>query len=180
MNWPPGNEIVIDANVFRHMCDRHPEFNVDGQCTILLGRLASQLCILLVDNAGLFYHEWFEIVKDQFGRESEIGGEIAVLRYWADRQNHSVRNISSTDELASLIKGVIREKERFDCAYVYLSFNNGRVLITNDLEHIIRWPHKKKEKVLRRDRLLKGAADHIQAGVAILTSCEAYACMEGD
>ena len=115
-----------------------------------------------------------------FGILSEIGGEIAVLRYWADRQNHSVRNISSTDELASLIKGVIREKERFDCAYVYLSFNNGRVLITNDLEHIIRWPHKKKEKVLRRDRLLKGAADHIQAGVAILTSCEAYACMEGD
>lgn len=178
MSWPAANEIVIDTNVFRHMCDRDPEFNEDGHCVVLLGKLAAQLCILLVDNAGMFYHEWNSIVASQFNRESEIGGEIAVLKYWADPQFHSVRDVSSTDGLAKVIKGVIRENERFDRAYVYLAYNNGRVLITNDLEHIVRWPKKKPEKALRRDRLLRDAGDYIQSGAAILISREAHACME--
>ncbi len=58
MNWPPGNEIVIDTNVFRHMCGSRPIFNGDGHCVVLLGNLASKVCVLLVDSAGYFYHEW--------------------------------------------------------------------------------------------------------------------------
>lgn len=178
MNWPPKNEIIIDTNVFRHMCDRDPNFNGDGHCVVLLGNLASQICVLLVDSAGYFYHEWGQIVERQFKRESEIGGEIAVLRYWADRQYHDVRDVSKTDDLAKAIKAVIHENEPADRAFVYLAFSNGRVLVTNDLEHIVQWPRDRPEKKLRRDRLFKEAKKLVQPEAEILLSHEANARME--
>lgn len=177
MNWPPENEIVIDTNVFRHMCDRNPRFNGDGHCLVLLGSLAAKVCTLLVDDKGHFYHEWTQIVASQFQRESEIGGEIAVLRYWADRQHHAVRTISTKDDLAKAIKAVIHENEPADRAYVYVALSNGRILVTNDLEHIVQWPKDRQEKKQRRDRLFKDARRHIQPNAEILLSSEAHARM---
>jgi len=180
MTWPVGNEIVIDTNVFKHLCDRDAKYNHDGHCGILLAGLAMQSCILLIDDAGLFLHEFNEIVRPQFSRESEIAGEIAILRYWADPGNYSAKEIKEQKQLIFAIRSVIVENERADRAFVYMAFNNGRVLVTNDESHIVIWPVKKKEKGgERRTRLMKACKAYINQGADILFSCEAYACFEG-
>ena len=121
-------------------------------------------------------------MEGQFKRVSEIGGEIAVLRYWADKQYHAVRKISKTDNLAKAIKAVIHENEPADRAYVYVALSNGRILVTNDLEHIVQWPKDRQEKKQRRDRLFKDkdARKQIQPNAGILLSSEAYAHMESE
>ncbi len=177
MTWPIGNEIVIDTNVFKHLCDRDVKYNSDGHCSFLLGGLAMQNCVLLIDDAGLFLHEFNAIVRPQFERESEIAGEIAILRYWADPGNYSVKEISEHKQLIAAIKTVIVENERADRAFVYLAFRNGRVLVTNDESHIVIWPIKKKEKGgERRTRLVKACKAYLNQGAEILFSSEAYNC----
>jgi hypothetical protein len=90
-----------------------------------------------------------------------------------------MRDISRTDELAKAIKTVIHEKrEPADRVFVYLALSNGRILITNDLEHIVRWPKDRPERKYRRDRLFKEAKDLIQPEAEILLSHEAIARME--
>ena len=178
MSWPLGNEILIDTNVFKHLCDKDPKFNPDGHVGVLLAVLAANSCVLLVDDAGLFRHEFQEIVAPQFNR-SEIAGEIAILRYWADPGNQAPREITSNKQLIDLIKTVIIENERADRAFVYIAFSNGRVLVTNDEKHIVIGPPTKKEKGGdRRNRLMNAAKKHVVNGAALLFSQEAHACLE--
>lgn len=180
MTWPVGNEIVIDTNVFKHLCDRDAKFNPDGHCSVLLAGLAMRNCVLLIDDAGLFLHEFNAIVKPQFERESEIAGEIAILRYWADPGNYAAKEIDEHKQLMAAIKTVIVENERADRAFVYLAFRNGRALVTNDESHIVIWPVKKKEKGgERRVRLLKACKAYISQGAEILFSFEACNCFGG-
>lgn len=176
MTWPSENEILIDTNVFKHLCDRDPNHNGDGHVGVLLSVLASRKCVLLIDDAGLFRHEFREIVEPQFRRASEIAGEIAILRYWADPSNYEERETARNRDLVKLIKKVIIENERADRAFVYIALSNGRVLVTNDKTHIVEGPATKKERGgNRRTRLFNIAKKHVVNGAAILLSREAHA-----
>ena len=178
MTWPNGNQIVIDCNVFVHLCTRDAKYNPDGHVLILLGKLAVKSCTLLVDDEGLFRHEYATQLSGHLKKESEIGSELAILRYWLDSGNQSEREVGANKELMKAICDVIIEKERADRAYVYVSFSTGTVLVSNDETHVVVGPASKKEKRgQRRNRMAKGAKKHLVQGAEILFSSEAAQCL---
>jgi hypothetical protein len=179
MTWPPGNQILIDTNVFKHLCDKDKRFNPDGNVDKLLSWLLGIRCRLLVDDQGLFRREFEDIVGPLFKKEPELEREVYLLRYWSHIDNQDEAEITENRELINIIKGVIIEKERIDIAFVYISLSLGRVLVSNDGDHIVLGPASKKHKDGdRRSRLNKDAKKQSVKGSAILFSWEALGCLE--
>lgn len=172
MSWPPENQILIDCNVFVHLCTRDENFNADGHVSTLLASLAAESCTLLVDDGGAFKHEYDSFVTPHFQRESEVGADIPVLRYWMDPQNHTERRASGNRQLSRAIATVIVENEQADRAYVYISFSEGSVLVTNDENHIVLGPRHLRNPE-RRQRLFTAARRQVAEGAAIMFSREA-------
>ncbi|TWU46498.1 hypothetical protein Poly59_54710 [Rubripirellula reticaptiva] len=179
MSWPPGNQILIDTNVFKHLCDKNAKYNPDGNVDNLLSRLLTSGCRLIVDDQNLFREEFERIVAPQFEREFETEREVYLLRYWADIGNQDEQEIKKNQDLIKAIRRVIIENERTDIAYVYLAFTHGRVLVSNDGNHIVLGPPAKQPRDGdRRTRLRKYAKRHMKKGCAVLFSYEANACLE--
>ena len=179
MTWPPGNQILIDTNIFKHLCDKDEKFNPDGNVDRLLSGLMGISCRLLVDDQGLFRREFKEIVGPLFKKEFELEREVYLLRYWSHIDNQVECEIAVSRELINVIKDVIIEKERIDIAFVYIALSRGRVLVSNDADHIVLGPPSKKHKDGdRRTRLKKSAKRYSEKGCAILFSREALGYLE--
>jgi hypothetical protein len=179
MTWPAGNQILIDTNVFKHMCDKDKNFNADGNVDRLLSGLMKLNCRLVVDDQGLFRKEFEHIVGPQFKKEFESESEVYLLRYWSSIDNQDESEIKANGELNRIIKQVIIENERVDIAYVYIAFSLGRALVSNDRDHIVLGPSSKMERDGdRRTRLKKNAKKHMEKGCEILFSHEALDRLE--
>lgn len=173
MTWPPNNQIVVDCNVFKHLFSHDQRYNPDGHVTLLLGHLATVECKLLVDDEGVFRHEYSAHVASLL-LQSEIGPEIAILRYWLEIGNQDAREVRANRQLRQAIQSVIIENERADRAYVYVSFANGAVLVSNDEMHVVIGPPQSEgNRLPRRDRLVRAARRHVVDGAEILLSREA-------
>lgn len=69
---------------------------------------------------------------------------------------------------------IIEKKEKVDRTFVAVAFSRGKVLVTNDVEHILDGPDREKKLGPRRSRLIKQTKKHRPAGAEILTSREAH------
>lgn len=179
MTWPPGNQILIDTNVFKHLCDKDERFNPDGNVDRLLSGLMGIRCRLLVDDQGLFRREFEEIVGPLFKKEFELEQEVYLLRYWSHVDNQDECEIAVSRELIKVIKKVIIENERVDIAFVCIASSRGRVLVSNDGDHIVLGPPSKVQRDGdRRTRLKKYSKKLSEKGFDILFSWEALECLE--
>lgn len=163
--------------MFVHLCTRDANYNADGHVSTLLASLAAGSCTFLVDVGGAFKHEYDSFVAPHFQKESEIGADIPVLRYWMDPQSHSQRPTSGNRQLRDAIATVIIENERADRGYVYISFSEGSVLVTNDENHIVLGPRHLRNPEWRQ-RLVAAARRHVADGAAILFSREAVTMLD--
>ncbi|MCY2995706.1 MAG: hypothetical protein NTY19_48840 [Planctomycetota bacterium] len=105
----------------------------------------------------------------------QTGNELEVLRYWMSPDNQTEVNVSPTGELMQAIKRVIHEQsEKVDRFFVAVAFTRGRILVTNDMLHIVEGPDRERKLGHRRDRLRKAAKKHSSAGAEILDGREAH------
>ena len=82
--------------------------------------------------------------------------------------------MSHNDPLMITIKGILAKGETVDCIFVYVAFKCGRILITNDREHIIEGrPQKRLER--RKVLLQKTRNYRPKQKSEILSSSEAVA-----
>ena len=166
------NEVAIDTNVFQHLLN--PQNNVDSHINRLLEYLVRERVALIVDDQSLIASEYKQQLERRLGASNDIRNEVQILRYWVlHASRHSV-SVNEKDGLMKEIYEVIVEvSEDVDRTFVYVALQQGTVLISNDLRHIVRGPVDEPEP--RRTRLLSNTEDLRPDGADILTSQEAYA-----
>lgn len=169
------NEVAIDTNVFQHLLN--PQNNVDSHINRLLEYLIMQRTILVVDEHGLIADEYKQQLERRLGESNDTRNEIQILRYWIlHAQRHRV-SVNDNDCLMQAIYAVIfEESENVDRIFVYVAFQQGTTLVSNDLRHIVRGPADESEP--RRDRLLNNTAGLRSDDPHILTSQEAHAAIQ--
>ena len=166
------NEVAIDTNVFQHLLN--PQNNINSHINRLLERLINARTTLVVDALGLIAGEYLQQLGRRLGESDDVGNEIRILRYWVRQAPRRTVSVDENDSLMRAIYGVIIEvSENVDRAFVYVAFQQGTTLISNDLRHIVRGPASESEP--RRDRLLTGTQGLRPEGGQILTSQEAQA-----
>ena len=166
------NEVAIDTNVFQHLLN--PQNNADSHINRLLEYLIRQGTALVVDNQGLIAGEYLQQLGRRLGESDDVGNEIRILRYWVRQAPRQSVSVDENDALMKAIYDVIVEvSENVDRTFVYVAFQQGTTLISNDLGHIVRGPADEPEP--RRERLLSSTEGLRPSGAQILTSQEADA-----
>ena len=175
MNGLTSDTVIIDSNIFEHFVGRHRDFNPDGHLGELLGRLLLDRIQLAIDLRGEIEREYQAIVEPMIRSGSQTGNELEVLRYWMNPDNHTAVEVSAEGPLMKAIKSVLHEtKEKVDRFFVAVAFTKGRILVTNDVLHIVEGPNHEKRLGHRRDRLRKAARKHLSDGAEILVGREAH------
>lgn len=167
--------VAIDTNVFQHLLNR--QNNPDGHINILLERLIGARVSLVVDNEGLIAGEYNQQLKRRLGEVSDQRTELQILRYWFSNAKRITLRLDQNDELKKVIENIIIEaSENVDRAFVYVAFQRGTTLFSNDLGHIVIGHAGEPEE--RRVRLIRDTEGLRPQGVAILTSEEGYAKLQ--
>ena len=165
-------EVAIDTNVFQHLLN--PQNNTDSHINRLLEYLIRERTTLVVDDQGLIGGEYRQQLKRRLGESDDLRNEIQILRYWILHALRHQVSLDENDDLMTAIRDVIIEvSENVDRTFVYVAFQQGTLLISNDLGHIVRGPAD--EPAPRRTRLLSNTENLRPDGADILTSQEAYA-----
>ena len=166
------DEMAIDTNVFQHLLN--PQDNVDSHINRLLEYLIIQGIALVVDSQGLIAGEYLQQLGRRLGESDDARNEIQILRYWVLYAPRHRVSVDENDDLMKAIYDVIIEvSENVDRTFVYVAFQQGTTLISNDLRHIVRGPGNESEP--RRERLLSNTQGLRPKGSEILTSQEAEA-----
>ena len=166
------DEVAIDTNVFQHLLN--PQDNTNSHINRLLGYLIERRATLVVDDQGLIAGEYRQQLKRRLGESDDTRNEIQILRYWILHASRHQVPLDENDDLMTAIRDVIVEaSENVDRTFVYVAFQQGTVLISNDLRHIVRGPVD--EPAPRRARLLSNTEGLRLDGADILTSQEAHA-----
>ena len=166
--------VAIDTNVFLHLLN--PQRNIDSHITTLLSHLQTRGAIHLVDEGGRIQGEYLNQIDRILKRSDELGIEGDILRYWMTEAVPQRVQVGLQDDLMQAIRRVIIElPEQVDRIFVYVAFQTGRVLISNDEMHIVRGPEIEIRQSHRRDRLVRNTRRLRPNGADILTSLEAHA-----
>ena len=163
--------VAIDTNVFVHL--RNPEQNTDGHIHHLLGVLAEEKVDLLIDDGGVIQREHKRNVIPMLEGGSVDGSELYLLQYFMDANFQQKVMVNPLDRLMAAIKRVIFEPSKSaDRTFVYVAFQEGKWLISNDRTDIIEGPAG--ERTPRRNRLLRETRRFRPDGAGILTSIDAH------
>ena len=166
------DSIAIDTNVFLHLLN--PDENPDQHIDKLLLTLLEFKTDLLVDDRNRITGEYSHQIGQRIRSSFETGNAIYLLRYWLESAKHRQVELNIGDSLMRTIRGVILEhSEAVDRIFVYVAFKSGRVLISNDENHIVFGPPSERHPNDRRTRLLNATRRHRPNGADILTSREA-------
>lgn len=137
--------------------------------------LKDQQIALIVDRRGVIFNEYLEHVEPIIRGISDEGHERFILSYWFLRAPRRTVDVSNQDPLMVEIDKIIRGGgQREDRVFVFVAFKEGRLLISNDKQHIVCGSDHEKRNP-RRIRLLRSTRKLHQRGAAILKSCEAHA-----
>ena len=168
-----GDSVSIDTNVFLHILN--PQQNVNSHIDELLAYLQEHGVALVVDDRNRIAEEYRHQIEQEVLRSNDVRNEIYILRYWILAASRIEIAVNLTDRLMHSIRGVIVERsERVDQIFVYVAFNNGSILISNDERHIVVGPIGESRLGERRRRLLRVTRRLRAQGADILTSLEAY------
>ena len=166
------NELAIDTNVFQHLLN--PQNNIGSHINGLLEYLIRERATLVVDDHGLISSEYKQQLERRLGESNDIRNEIQILRYWVlHAQRYQVSVNVNDDLMKAIYKVIIEVSEDVDRTFVYVALQQGTILVSNDLRHIVRGPLDEPEP--RRTKLLSNTASLRPGGADILTSQEAYA-----
>ena len=169
-----GDYVVIDTNVFLHLLN--PQENVDSHITTLLTHLQTYGIVHIVDEGGRIQGEYLNQIGQILTRSDELGTEGDILRYWMMEAVPREIPVNLQDNLMQAIRRVIIERpEQVYRILVYVAFQTGSVLISNDETHIVVGPPGESGQRPRRDRLLRSTRRLRTSGAGILTSQEAHA-----
>ena len=173
-----GDYVAIDTNVFLHLLN--PQRNIDSHITKLLAHLRTQGTMHLVDDRGRIQNEYMDQIGQVLIQSDERGIEGDILRYWMIDATPRRVPVNLQDNLMQAIRGVIIERsEVVDRIFVYVAFQTGSVLISNDETDIVIGPPRERGQRPRRDRLLRGTRRLRPNGADILTSWEGYGSIQG-
>ena len=165
--------VAIDTNVFLHLLN--PQENANSHITTLLGYLQTRGVVHVVDESRRIEGEYLNQIGQILPRIDELGTEGDILRYWITEATPRRVPVSLQDDLMRAIRNVIIEpSEQVDRIFVYVAFQAGSVLISNDETHIVFGPRSETRQPPRRNRLLRTTRRLRSAGADILTSIEAY------
>lgn len=165
--------VAIDTNVFLHLLN--PQQNVNSHITKLLVHLQILGITHVVDAGERIQGEYLNQIGQILTRTDELGTEGDMLRYWIIEANPRKVPVNLQDGLMRTIRDVIIEpSEQVDRIFVYVTFQSGSVLISNDETHIVVGPPGERGQRPRRDRLLRSTRRLRPNGADILTSMEAY------
>ena len=147
MNKLTNDWIAIDANVFEHLLN--PQQNHGNHITILLGQLRSDRIRLLVDDKRKIPNEYENRLGRYIQNERNDDPNRILLYYWLLPDNQEVVCVDKNDQLMIAIKGIIfvaSGKPVTDWSYVYVAFKQGKILVTNDYEDILKNGKELKRK----------------------------------
>ena len=162
--------IAIDTNVFIHLFDS--TWNTDSHINKLLEHF-QQGIELIVDDSGRIAGEYDHQITPRIRSSDDTRNEIYILRYWMEVVPRRKVGLDNGDRLMQEIRDVVVElSENVDRIFVYVAFKTGKILITNDLMHIVEGPDT--ESTPRRQRLLRSTRRLRHRDADILTSREAY------
>ena len=170
-----ANVVAIDTNVFQHLLNpqNNPGFHING----LLEHLTKLGTALLVDDQGAIASEYHQQLARRLRNSDDLRNELQLLRYWFLYAPRRRVGVDEHDDLMQAIGSVIEASEHTDRTFVYVAFQQGTALVTNDLRHIVRGTGG--GSVLRRDILLGKTIGLRPATARILTSEEAHATLIG-
>ena len=119
-----------------------------------------------MDNEGKISNEYsHHLLRGNFLKRNDINAEQHSIRYWMDFARRETVTICNDLLLNAIIKIIPEEKEETDRILVYVAFKKNRVLISNDVKHIIN----------RREELCGECRDASDiSNSELLTSKEAY------
>ena len=168
---PFEDSVAIDTNVFLHLLN--PSENTESHITVLLSYLQREGITLIVDDDGRIAGEYLHHIGPVIRRTDDTRNEIFLLRYWILNAQRQQVTVTGSDRLMAAIRQVIVEpSEAVDRIFVYVAFDAGKVLISNDGEHILDGPVRGSGQ--RRQRLLRSTRRLRSTGADILTSQEAH------
>ncbi len=171
---PFQDSVAIDTNMSVHLLN--PEQNPDGHIHRLLEFLIMQDTMLIVDLQGGINREYQHHVEPMLRGKSVSGNELYLLAYWMKPEVQVKLSVSRNDDLMRAIRGVIFEiPKHADRTFVYVAFNSGRTLMTNDEADIVYGPPRERNWTPRKARLLRASRAYRPEGADILTSKEAFA-----
>ena len=165
--------VAIDTNVFEHLLNL--QMNIESHINELLAHLQEQEVALVVDSGRRILNEYDNRLEPILRNIDNSRVELYILRYWTRYVAHHDVTVDQSDALMGAIRGVIPgNSEGVDRIFVYVAFQSGSVLISNDETHIVVGPPGERGQRPRRDRLRSTTGRLRPAGADILTSMEAY------
>ena len=139
MNGLTCDYIAIDTNVFGHLT--HKQINADRHIhkLLLVSKKEENKIHLLVDTDGSIFFEYHRhLLKKEIRKSPQRTSEAQIIKYWLTKAPRKSVTVHKTKQLWSAICNIIPEpKEEVDRIFVYVAFQTGRILISNDRKHIV-------------------------------------------
>ena len=160
--------IAIDTNVFGHLTrTKSGDVNEDRHVHKLLRIPRESNIALLVDDCGRISKEYKHHLQPEKLEANQKTNEAQIIRYWMHLAPREKVSVDQETQLWDKINRIIYEEnlgEEIDRTFVYVAFNKGRILISNDRTHIVN----------RREQLKSSCVGYCPAESDIMTSKEAY------
>ena len=173
---PFQDALAIDTNVFEHLLN--PQNNVGRHIDALFAHLQELGVSLLTDDKNRISGEYDHHIRPMFQKANDERTELLVLRYWILFAPRIPVAVDGTDNLMNIIKNVIVEpQEAVDRIFAYVALTKGKLLVSNDEEHIVFGPSGESRLQSRRHRILRDSRRFRPPGAAISTSLEAHSAI---
>ena len=168
--------VAIDTNVFEHLLNQ--QNNVGRHIDALLAHLQELGVSLLMDDKNRIGGEYDHHIRPMFQKADDERTELLVLRYWILFAPRIPVAVNGTDNLMNIIKGVIVEpQEAVDRIFTYVALTKGKLLVSNDKEHIVFGPSHESRLQPRRHRMLRDSRRFRPRGAEIRTSLETHSAI---
>lgn len=184
MNPLTDDFIAMDTNVFLHLQHKpgtKDSVNSDSHIDGLLDRLQADGIGLLYDSENKIGGEYLEYIQPMLD-EDDTDTKRQRLQYWMNEAPIEKVTLERKSQLLQAIKNVIHEnKEECDRVFVYVAFNTGKFLVTNDSLHILFGPTAEgnTNKNNRRTRLKSETKKWRTKGAGLLSTREAFEQLDG-
>jgi hypothetical protein len=176
VNALTGDYIVIDTCVFVHMFN--DQENHEQHIDSVLKALVADGIRLCVDDRDTVAKEYDQQVGPLLVQDDR-GLRVQWLRYLLDPGEWKRTIVDRRGELLKKIEAVIREqKEKVDRVLVAIACTEGRILVTNDKQHILIGPERERRQGPRRARLLRATRKCRKEGADLIDSKEAQGRLE--
>lgn len=138
MNGLTDDFIAIDTSVFGHLTNKKE--NPCGHINKLLVALIKDKIVLLVDTGKEISSEYTRHLTPEKLKTQQKKDEAQLIKYWMRFAPRKKIDVDKDSQLWKAIYGIITEKgkgEEVDRVFVYVAFNEGRILISDDKKHIV-------------------------------------------